>query len=114
MTKSEWEQAYQEFDKALYELSQHEHEYKYGSNKQKRQKADRQMGYAKTKIEYLFRKYPEVYAMATGGEKATEYDITIVRDEFFQNRYVVGDMGNLLRSMNEKIKTFDESAPNSQ
>jgi hypothetical protein len=107
MTKAQWEEAYLEFDKAYSELWEHERNYKHGSNKKIREKADRQMGYVKHTIRHLFTKYPDVYVLATGGENSSDYSRTIVMDEFFQNRYIVDDMRNLLSSMKEKIKSLD-------
>lgn len=107
MNKAEWEEAYNEFDKAYTELSEHERNYKFGSNKKIREKANRQMGYVKHRIEYLFNKYPAVYILATGGENSSGYSKAIVMDEFFQNRYIVGDVSNLLGLIREKIKSFD-------
>ena len=107
MTKTEWEEAYKELDKAYNELSDHEHNYLNGSNKKIRAAAERQMGYVKHRIKYLLRKYPEVYDMATGGEGVTDYSRAIIANEFFDDRYVVRDLSNLLLSMGEKIKSFE-------
>lgn len=112
MNKSEWEEAYSEFDKAHSELFMYQREYKHGSNKKKREQADRQMGYVKHRIEYLFNKYPEVYKIATGGEKSTDFGKAIIMDEFFQNRYIVDDLGKILVSMKEKIKSIEDSTEN--
>lgn len=55
--------------KAHTELYTHEHDYKYGSNKKIRNKAEREMGYVKHRIEYLLtKKYTEIYMMQASDE----------------------------------------------
>jgi hypothetical protein len=73
MTKTEWEEVYRELNDAHSELALHEQQYNHGSNKKKRSDADRQMGYVKHRVEYLLRKYPEVFKMASGGEENSDY-----------------------------------------
>lgn len=107
MTKLEWEEAYKEFNRANTELIVYERDYNYGANKKIRSQADRQMEYVKHRIRYLFDKYPEIYSLATGGEKASEMSRAFVMDEFFQNRHIVGDLGNLLSTIKEKIESFE-------
>lgn len=109
MNKDQWEEAYKEFDAAHTELYTHERDYKHGSNKKIREQAERKMGYAKHTVEYLLGKYPDVYTLLTG-ENARDYGKAIQMDEFFQKRYIVGDLGNLLTSMREKIKSFESSS----
>jgi hypothetical protein len=103
MTKSEWEKAYTELDKAYRDLALNEREYKYGSNQKIRDKTKREMGYAKHNVEYLItKKYPELFDLITGG--------TYSEIEFFEVRHIVGDLGNLLKTMKEKIKSFDNQS----
>ncbi|HEX2628470.1 MAG TPA: hypothetical protein VHM26_05655, partial [Chitinophagaceae bacterium] len=90
----------------------HERVYKHGSNKKKRADAGREIEHVKYVIKHLFRKYPEAYVMASGGETSTDYGRAIVMDEFFQNHYIVGDVGTLLNSIREKIKSFEIGTDN--
>jgi len=107
MTKSEWDEAYKEFDKVYAELALHEQDYKYGSNQKIRDHAERQMGYAKHTLSYLFKKYPEVNHMAMGGKNANSMDRAFAQDEFYLNQYIVGDLRNLLNSMKDKIRSLN-------
>jgi hypothetical protein len=107
MTKTELEQAYQELNAAYSELCTHVHDYKFGSNRKLREKAERQMEIVKLRVGSLLRnKYPEIYMMAAGGESAGDYGRAITMDEFFQNRYIVGDLGDLLRIIKEEIDSL--------
>jgi len=107
MNKEEWEEAYKNLNEAYRELSIQERDYKNGSNKKIREKAGKEMDYVKHRLTYLFKKYPEVYIMATGGEEASETHRIYIADELFNKRYIIGDIGNLLVSMDTKIKSFD-------
>lgn len=107
MNKAEWEEAFNEFDTAYKELYIHERNYKNGSNQKKKADADREIGFVITSIKYLFRKYPDVYELASGGEKVTEFDRIVFFDEFYKHHHIVNDLWFLLNSMKEKIKSIE-------
>jgi hypothetical protein len=66
------------------------------------------MDYKIHTVKYLLRdKYPEVYILASGGDNRSDFDRAVIMDEFFQHRYIVGDLDTLLFNMKEKIKSFD-------
>jgi hypothetical protein len=112
MNKLEWEQALTEFDKVHTKLYVQKWNFKHGSNKKKKADADREMEFSKHTLECLFKKYPEAYTIAMGGENIEGYGKAIISDEFFQNRYVVGDLGDLLLKIKEKIKSFESENKN--
>ena len=112
MTKAEWEEAYNEIDRAHTELAEYEREYRNGSNKQKRKNGEREMDFVIHRVKFLLGKYNEVYILASGGEKATDFSRAVVMDEFLSHRYIVRDLQTLLYNMREKINSLENENPN--
>ncbi|MDF2380503.1 hypothetical protein JMG10_03415 [Nostoc ellipsosporum NOK] len=112
MNKLQWEEAHEEFNSVLSELSGYEREYYHGSNKKIRDRAERQMEDMKHRIQYLFKKYPDVYQLLIG-DNISDYSQAIIIGEFYENRHIVHDLGMLLLHMREKIKSFGDAGSGS-
>lgn len=107
MSKSEWEYAYSKLDKAYSESVEHEYDYKGGSNKKIRSTGERRLEIIKGRIRNLFERYPEVYLLVIGSENSHPSNAAIIMDDFFQLRYLTGNLHKLINTVKAKIDSFD-------
>lgn len=107
MEKEKWESIFNLLDRIHSEFLLKYPNYIDGKNKKIRSDAERNVNSSIQLADHQIRNNPEVFYLLTGGDNVSDYGRTIIYEEFLRPNYFGNDMSNLLRKIQEKIKSME-------